>query len=94
MPQQDIALVLGTRPEIIKLAPIIRALGERARIVHTGQHYDHELSGSFFEQLKLPAPHTVLSGIGGKSRGTQIASAISQLTQHFESSRPEVSCLL
>lgn len=90
MTQQDIALVLGTRPEIIKLAPVIRALGDRAAIVHTGQHYDYELSGRFFEQLGLPHPHTVLTGIGGESRGTQIASAIQQLTDHFERERPSV----
>lgn len=90
MTQQDIALVLGTRPEIIKLAPVIRALGDRAAIVHTGQHYDYELSGQFFAQLGLPRPHTVLTGIGGKTRSTQIASAILQLTEYFERERPSV----
>ena len=46
-----IAVVLGTRPEIIKLAHIIRLLGPAARVIHTGQHFDPNLSASFFAEL-------------------------------------------
>ena len=52
-----ITIVLGTRPEIIKMAPVIRELEKRRQdyfILHTGQHYSYNLDRVFFEQLKLP----------------------------------------
>ncbi|OII37418.1 UDP-N-acetylglucosamine 2-epimerase [Curtobacterium sp. MMLR14_010] len=84
------AVVLGTRPEIIKLAGVIQELGPRARVIHTGQHYDDSMSGQFFRQLGLAAPHCVLTGIGGFDRGSQIATAIAALTEEFQRSRPSV----
>ena len=52
-----IAIILGTRPEIIKMASVIREV-EKQRgnyfILHTGQHYSYNLDKVFFEQLKLP----------------------------------------
>jgi UDP-N-acetylglucosamine 2-epimerase (non-hydrolysing) len=54
-----ISFVLGTRPEIIKLAPLLRRCVEQKvpfELIHTGQHYDHLLDSIFFEELKLPAP--------------------------------------
>ena len=60
----SILLVVGTRPEIIKMAPIIIGL-EKAGIeylfVHTGQHYDYEMSRVFIEELGLPEPHISFS---------------------------------
>jgi len=55
----SVAVVVGTRPEIIKIAPIIRAFQNRNvdfRLVHTGQHYDYELSKVFIQELELPRP--------------------------------------
>jgi len=52
-------IVVGTRPEIIKMAPIIRALEEQSQpyvFVHCGQHYDYEMSRHFIEELELPTP--------------------------------------
>jgi UDP-N-acetylglucosamine 2-epimerase (non-hydrolysing) len=83
-----IALVLGTRPEIIKLSGIAQLLGPAARIVHTGQHYDHDLAGSFFEEYGMPAPDVVL-GIGGISRGAQIGRVVAQLDRHFADHPPD-----
>jgi UDP-N-acetylglucosamine 2-epimerase (non-hydrolysing) len=88
--RKDIAVVFGTRPEIIKLAPIIRLLGERARTIHTGQHYDAELSGQFLDQLAIGEPDEILSGVGGATRGQQIATALMALTDSFERDRPAV----
>lgn len=85
-----IAIALGTRPEIIKLAPLIRELGDDAYVVHTGQHYDDELSGQIFDRLGLRHPDVVLEGIGGQKRWTQIASAIEALAEEFCRSRPDV----
>ncbi|UAJ80114.1 UDP-N-acetylglucosamine 2-epimerase (non-hydrolyzing) [Leifsonia sp. ZF2019] len=90
MPSADIALVFGTRPEIIKLAPVIRLLGTRARLIHTGQHYDPALSGQFFPELGLPEPHLLLRDVGGRLRGAQIASALGDITDAFLEDRPSV----
>ncbi|WP_254838780.1 non-hydrolyzing UDP-N-acetylglucosamine 2-epimerase [Natronomonas marina] len=68
-----VAFVLGTRPEIIKLAPVIRACRERGvshTILHTGQHYSEMLDSVFFEQLELPRPAYEL-GVGSGSHGEQ-----------------------
>lgn len=71
-------VVLGTRPEIVKLAHITRILGDSGAVVHTGQHYDPGLSDSFFEQLQLPKPDAFLE-IGGETRGRQIGAAVTAL---------------
>jgi UDP-N-acetylglucosamine 2-epimerase (non-hydrolysing) len=83
----SVAVVLGTRPEIIKLAHIIRLLGPAARVVHTGQHYDPALSGVFFHAFGLDDP-TISLEIGGRSRGAQIGQAVSSLDAHFEADPP------
>ena len=52
-----IAIILGTRPEIIKMAPMIRECQRRGldySIIHTGQHYSYQMDRIFFEQLELP----------------------------------------
>ena len=56
-----IALIAGARPNFMKIAPIVRALRDSGRglafnIVHTGQHYDREMNGVFFEELGIPPP--------------------------------------
>lgn len=73
-PSSPILVVLGTRPEIVKLGPVIRALGDEAVVVHTGQHWDAALSDVFLHQLGVPEPARFL-GIGGGSRGEQIGDA-------------------
>lgn len=64
MKEKKAALVFGTRPEIIKLSPIIRLLarsGQPYSLIHTGQHYSYEMDKRFFEDLKLPKPGYRLS---------------------------------
>ena len=73
-----IAVVVGTRPEIIKMAEITQILGDRALVIHTGQHWDHAMSGSFMEGLGMPEPEVSL-GIGGNPRGVQIGRAVEAL---------------
>ena len=56
---KKIAIILGTRPEIIKLSPVIRLLQKQKKpffIIHTGQHYSYPLDEIFFRDLALPAP--------------------------------------
>jgi UDP-N-acetylglucosamine 2-epimerase (non-hydrolysing) len=71
----DLLVVAGARPNFMKAASIVRA-AERAglsySLVHTGQHYDHELSQVFFEELGLPQPDVYL-GVGSASHAEQTA---------------------
>lgn len=72
--------VLGTRPEIVKLSPVLPLLAGRWQhvLVHTGQHYDHALDGVFFEELRLRKPDYRL-GIGSGSHGQQTANMLTAL---------------
>jgi len=82
-----IAVVIGTRPEIVKLAHIVRILGTQARLIHSGQHTDTELSGVFLAAAGLPAPH-LLSGICGEPRYAQVGRITEQLGELFTRQRP------
>jgi len=56
----SIAVVVGTRPEIIKMAPVVKELERRDihfALIHTGQHYDYQMSKVFIDELELPKPH-------------------------------------
>src|SRR6201996_4384326 len=83
----QVAVVVGTRPEIVKLAPIVRILGATATLIHSGQHTDNELSGVFFAASGLPEPET-LSGICAQPRYVQVARMVDQLGARFERHRP------
>jgi UDP-N-acetylglucosamine 2-epimerase (non-hydrolysing) len=88
----NIAIVVGTRPEIIKMAPIVRACIARGvpfMLLHTGQHYSHELDGVFFDELGLPAPHRNLS-VGSGTATYQIGAIISGMAPILAETRPDV----
>jgi UDP-N-acetylglucosamine 2-epimerase (non-hydrolysing) len=76
----NIDIIAGARPNFIKIAPIIDVIVSQAnlgrnihfRLIHTGQHYDKNMSDSFFEQLGIPQPHFNL-GAGGGSQAEQCA---------------------
>lgn len=84
----SIAVVLGTRPEIIKLGHMIRLLGPAARVIHTGQHYDARLTDVFFDAFNI-GRSSELVGVGGKTRGDQIGLALSALEHAFLHDRPD-----
>jgi UDP-N-acetylglucosamine 2-epimerase (non-hydrolysing) len=93
-PSMTVSVVVGTRPEIIKMAPVYFALKKarlKPRLVHSGQHYDYEMSEVFFDELKLPKPEVFL-GIGSGSPGQQTGDAIIRFEREFEDSRPD--CVL
>ena len=73
--------VVGARPNFMKVAPVLHALGKRAGIrqtlVHTGQHYDANMSDVFFEQLGIPAPDVNL-GVGAGTHARQTAEIMSR----------------
>jgi UDP-N-acetylglucosamine 2-epimerase (non-hydrolysing) len=77
--------VVGARPNFMKAAPVVRALielGHPPLLVHTGQHYDREMSQVFFDQLDLPAPDLYL-GVGSGSHAQQTASLMVALEGTF-----------
>ena len=82
---RSIAVVLGTRPEHIKLAPLIRLLGPAARVIHSGQHYEPAMTGV------LPGTASADEEplwIGGQHRGIQIGAATAQLADRWRDDRP------
>jgi len=80
-------IVLGTRPEIIKLAPVIWLLRQSSlpyAVIHTGQHYSYEMDTSFFETLELDPPDVNLAtGADGASHGVQTGAMFGQLEAAF-----------
>lgn len=86
-----VAIVVGTRPEIVKMAPLMRAARSRgweAPIVHTGQHYSFELDAVFFAELGLPAPDVNLQ-VGSGAPAAQLAAIIEGVTAWVGRERPD-----
>jgi UDP-N-acetylglucosamine 2-epimerase (non-hydrolysing) len=83
--------ILGTRPEIIKLSPLIPLLNERFRhvLVHSGQHYSHEIDAVFFEELGLPTPDHAL-GVGSANHGEQTARILMRLEPILLAEKPDM----
>src|SRR5213594_763120 len=85
--------VVGARPNFMKLAPVDRELAKRPDvehlIVHTGQHYDPEMSAAFFEELWIPAPDHHL-GVGSGSHAAQTAAVMQRLEPVLAELRPDV----
>ena len=82
-----IGIIVGTRPEIIKMSPIIvecEKIGLEYLLIHTGQHYSYSMDKIFFEELELPAPHYMLN-IGQKcsTQGAQTGEMIIGLERIF-----------
>ncbi|CAN5768312.1 UDP-N-acetylglucosamine 2-epimerase (non-hydrolyzing) [soil metagenome] len=84
-----IVTVIGNRPQFIKAAGVSRLLRERAEevLVHTGQHYDDELSRVFFEELDIPAPDRELAA-GTGTNSTQTARMLAALEPELRSLAP------
>ena len=86
-----ISIVAGARPNFVKVAPLVRefrAAGARVRIIHTGQHYDANMSVLFFEQLRIPLPDINL-GVGSGSHVLQIAEVMRRLEPELLEHPPE-----
>jgi UDP-N-acetylglucosamine 2-epimerase (non-hydrolysing) len=85
-----IAIVLGTRPELIKTAPVVHELARRGApfaIVHTGQHYTKTLDEIFFAELGLPPPAVQL-GVGSMAPAKQVAAILSGVADALGELRP------
>ncbi|HUL39691.1 MAG TPA: UDP-N-acetylglucosamine 2-epimerase (non-hydrolyzing) [Methanomassiliicoccales archaeon] len=87
-----IAIVLGTRPEIIKMCPVVRECQKRGVehfVLHTGQHYSYDMDKVFFDELELPEPRHKLevgSGLHGEQTGKMLAGIEKVLLEE----RPDV----
>jgi UDP-N-acetylglucosamine 2-epimerase (non-hydrolysing) len=85
----NITIVAGARPNFIKIAPLIHALQQRAsgkityRLVHTGQHYNANLSDTFFTDLRIPQPDVNLN-VGSGSQASQTAAVMIKFEEELQ----------
>lgn len=88
-----IVAVVGARPNFVKIAPILAELGQypyvTTTLVHTGQHYDAQMSDAFFANLEIPRPDVNLKVESGGAV-TQIADIMTRLEPIIDSARPHV----
>ena len=85
-------LVVGTRPQIIKSQPIIREILARKSqltLIHTGQHYDYQMSKVFFKELKIRDPDLNL-GVQTNSSANQLAQIIMKLEKPLQKIKPDI----
>jgi UDP-N-acetylglucosamine 2-epimerase (non-hydrolysing) len=90
---REAVVVVGARPNFMKVAPVLRALGSRAGVrsylVHTGQHYDDAMSRVFFEELEMPRPDRDLE-IGSDTHARQAARIMIALDELLEARAPDL----
>lgn len=87
-----IATILGTRPEIIKMAPIIDEVNKRGIdqiVLHTGQHYDAEMSDNFFKDLEIPAPDYNIH-VGSGHHGKQTGLMMERIEEVLLEEKPDI----
>lgn len=87
-----ISIILGTRPEIIKMAPVIRACRKKNipySVLHTGQHYSYEMDRIFFEELELPHPDQNLDA-GSGSHAEQTAKILTGIEKVLMAAPPDI----
>jgi len=87
-----ILTILGARPQFIKAGSVSREIAKHKEIeeiiIHTGQHYDTNMSDIFFEEMKIPKPHYFL-GIGGKSHGAMTGQMIEKIEEVCLKEKPD-----
>ena len=88
---KKICTVVGARPQFIKLAMVSRVLRREFRevLIHTGQHYDHTMSGVFFEEMDIPKPDYNL-GISGGTHGQMTGQMLIEIEKALLQERPDM----
>lgn len=91
---KKICTVVGARPQFIKLAVVSRVLRKEFRevLVHTGQHYDHNMSDVFFEEMEIPKPDYNL-GVSGGSHGQMTGQMLIKIEDVLLKERPDMLLL-
>jgi UDP-N-acetylglucosamine 2-epimerase (non-hydrolysing) len=87
-----IAFIIGTRPEIIKMSPLIDEVDKRDIeyfLIHTGQHYDQEMSDQFFSDLELSQPDYNI-GVGSTTHGKQTAVMLEGIEAILSNEKPDI----
>jgi UDP-N-acetylglucosamine 2-epimerase (non-hydrolysing) len=87
-----IAIILGTRPEIIKMSPVVRECRKRKLdhlVLHTGQHYSYDMDKVFFEELELPDPDFKLD-VGSGLHGEQTSKMLTGIEKVLMKQRPDI----
>ena len=87
-----IAIIIGTRPEMIKMSPAIHELENQRLnyfILHTGQHYSYNMDKVFFESLKLPKPKYNLE-VGSGTYAEQTGKMLIRIEKVLQKERPHV----
>ena len=91
-----IDIIAGARPNFIKIAPIVSAIDKintiSFRLIHTGQHYDNNMSGSFFSQLNIPDPDYNLN-VGSGTQSEQTANIMIKYEKILSKEKPDI-CLV
>jgi len=87
---KKILTIAGTRPQLVKVAAVSRELRKEFNevLVNTGQHYDYNMAGIFFEELNIPKPDYDL-GIGSMSHATQTAQMMMKIEEVIDKESPE-----
>lgn len=93
-PLPKILLVAGARPNFMKIAPIVRELNNRKdlfeyKVVHTGQHYDREMSDVFFQELDIPSPDYTLQ-VGSGTHAEQTAKIMTRFEEVCAKEHPSL----
>ena len=87
-----VSLIAGARPNFMKIAPLVRAFSKadvETRLIHTGQHYDHRMSQTFFDELHIPHPDINLE-VGSGTHIWQISEVMRKLEGDFTEHRPDM----
>lgn len=91
---KKICTVVGARPQFIKLAVVSRVLRKEFReiLIHTGQHYDHNMSDVFFEEMEIPKPDYNL-GVSGGSHGQMTGQMLMKIEEVLQRETPDMLLL-
>lgn len=92
-----IFIVAGARPNFVKIAPLIRELQKQKsltwKLIHTGQHYDYQMSQSFFDELEIPSPHYYLQ-VGSGTHAQQTAKIMTAFEKVCIQEKPDLAIVV